>query len=593
MADKLTDDDYRRMSRELADRHASRMADSRGDSMPGARPTDAESAAHAQSRASWRRMNPHLSLDEVITLLGKPGRMSQQPDSVFLSFPFEGSVAFRNGAIESWREPKRFSSANRLGDTDQIAVSGQSWGQLVAGMSKSEVRALIGEPNRIDHALMYDDWHYTGSGLVSFCDEVVLEWKNPTQSRADSKPEPVPRDSRSEALRSQVELSGGQNTNTRSSAGAEFKVGDRFANRFTIRALIAQGGMGAVYRAGDDNTGEVVALKTIRPDLVNSPAAVERFLSEGKVTRRLAHPGIARVFDIDKADGRWFIAMEFVRGQTLREWMRSRDAKGARISVKDALWAARKILDVLAYLHTQGIIHRDLKPENIIVGKAADGSGNFLKIVDFGLARSLAGDGPQLTATGTVLGTFNYMSPEQRAGKPLDQRSDLYSAAVIVYEMLTGVAYDGNWERMPGDVPEHVQQVLQRALSKFPDHRPKDASELLTALNSTVNSASAAESNDNGRLALLEHEELTEQYTQEASRLTVITFFVGFGCPVVSVFCLIAGHRALPFARTPYQRRTAWLALAFGYGYLLIFVAVVVGEILFPGTFQSSRSRRT
>lgn len=292
-------------------------------------------------------------------------------------------------------------------------------------------------------------------------------------------------DSRSQALRSQLEVSGGQSMGAGGKVGAEFREGDRFAKRFTIRGLIAQGGMGAVYRAMDESTDEVVALKTIRPDLVNSPEAVERFLAEGRVTRRLSHPGIARVFDIDRAEGRWFIAMEFVRGQTLRQWMRRKDAKGARISVKDALWAARKILDVLSYLHAQGIIHRDLKPENMIVGKADDGSGNFLKIIDFGLARSLAGNGPQLTATGAAMGTFAYMSPEQRAGKPLDQRTDIYSAAVIIYEMLTGVAYDGNWEGLSerrGDLPVAVQAELRRALSKFPDQRHRDANELIEAL---------------------------------------------------------------------------------------------------------------
>ncbi len=412
----------------------------------------------------------------MISLLGKPGQFNKSEDFVCLVYPFEGTVGFRGGRIESWREPTRFNSPGNTGDTEPVRASGRDWRRLGGGMNQEEVRRLLGEPLRIDFVVGAMDWMYPDNGQVTFADNSVLTWQTPQSesSAPGAGPDSRPVDSRSEALRSQVELSGGQTMGAGGKAGAEFKAGDRFAKRYTIRALIAQGGMGAVYRADDNNTGEIIALKTIRPDLVSSPEAVERFLSEGKVTRRLAHPGIARVFDIDKAEGRWFIAMEFVRGQTLRDWMRSRDAKGARISVKDALWAARRILEVLTYLHAQGIIHRDLKPENIIVGKAGDGSGNFLKIIDFGLARSLAGNSPQLTATGAAMGTYAYMSPEQRAGKPLDQRTDIYSAAVIIYEMLTGVAYDGNWEGLSerrGDLPDAMQSELKRALSKFPDQR--------------------------------------------------------------------------------------------------------------------------
>ncbi len=463
-------------------------------------------------------------------------------------------------------------------------------------------------------------------------------------SRGDSMPGNPPadasgalNDSRSQALRSQLEVSGGQSMGAGGKVGAEFREGDRFAKRFTIRALIAQGGMGAVYRAMDENTDEVVALKTIRPDLVNSPEAVERFLAEGRVTRRLSHPGIARVFDIDRAEGRWFIAMEFVRGQTLRQWMRRKDAKGARISVKDALWAARKILDVLSYLHAQGIIHRDLKPENMIVGKADDGSGNFLKIIDFGLARSLAGNGPQLTATGAAMGTFAYMSPEQRAGKPLDQRTDIYSAAVIIYEMLTGVAYDGNWEGLGDDVPTPLQAVLRTALSKFPESRPAHADELLEALDGVLavdNTQPRADRHDLSAFqlapgavapaapALRGHQSrehvtgsatlkaqvptqdrpgrvmpdpslsipaqppftavsrlVAEQYAQEAVGAAIITVACGC-CLPASIICIVAGHRCLRHAKTTGHVKSAVFAMVVGYMWVALVALGLVGRIL-------------
>ena len=286
---------------------------------------------------------------------------------------------------------------------------------------------------------------------------------------------------------SQVAFSGAQASQVPPPLPPAFNLvaGTTFGGRFKISRLIAHGGMGSVYLAHDANTGEEVALKLIRPELVATPDALERFLTEGKVARRLSHANIARVFDIDRKDGVWFIAMEFAKGVSLRQWMQSKRQASEPVSLDTALWVARRLLHALHHLHGLKVIHRDVKPENIIVDDP-EGTAKTLKLVDFGLARKLNPDATRLTMSGAVVGTLGYMAPEQRSGGTVDARSDLYSVAVIVYELLTGVAFDGLWEPVSDlrqDVRGGIDDWLRAALSKFPEKRPASAKAMLEALD--------------------------------------------------------------------------------------------------------------
>lgn len=288
---------------------------------------------------------------------------------------------------------------------------------------------------------------------------------------------PVPRPSK-------LNVSGGLSPEVLPPSALTLAPGARFGGRFTILRLVAHGGMGSVYLASDANTGEQVCLKLIRPELVATKLALERFLHEGKVARRLSHPNIARVFDIDQHDGVWFISMEFAPGENLRAWMQKFAGRKARIGLDNALWVFRKLLHALHHLHGHQVIHRDVKPENIVLGVGPDGR-HTLKLVDFGLARGLREDAIHPTLSGAVVGTTGYMAPEQRAGGEVDARADLYSAAVILYELLSGVSPEGLWEPItevrPG-LPLGLDGFLKQALSKSPEKRHSSAKEMLDAL---------------------------------------------------------------------------------------------------------------
>ena len=209
-------------------------------------------------------------------------------------------------------------------------------------------------------------------------------------------------------------------------------------SHYRIIAEIGRGGMGVVYKALDLKLNREVALKVLRPELVTDGARKQRFVQEARAAAALTHPGIAVVYEIDEADGESFIAMELVRGKTLREVLEE-----GRLPLGRALRIARAVLSALATAHDKPIIHRDLKPENVMVLL-----GDDIKILDFGLAKLVEpGEADELMASrttelrtreGTIMGTAAYMSPEQAEGKPVDVRSDVFSFGVVLYEILTG-----------------------------------------------------------------------------------------------------------------------------------------------------------
>src|SRR5207253_2901684 len=187
----------------------------------------------------------------------------------------------------------------------------------------------------------------------------------------------------------------------------------------------------------------MVALKVIRLDLPNSPAIIDRFKQELILARQVTHRNVIRIYDLAEADGLKFITMEFIEGEDLRSLIHEK----IKLPPEEAVEIMRQVCRALEAAHSAGIIHRDLKPQNIM----RDKSGRIL-VMDFGLARTLEGDG--MTQTGALVGTMEYMSPEQALGKNLDERSDLFTLGLIFYELLTG--------KMPFTAPSALASLIKR-----------------------------------------------------------------------------------------------------------------------------------
>src|SRR6202040_1743029 len=210
-------------------------------------------------------------------------------------------------------------------------------------------------------------------------------------------------------------------------------------------------------KARDRELNRMVALKVIRPELAGSQAIIDRFKQELLLATQVTHKNVIRIYDLSEAEGMKFITMEFVEGEDLRSLMQQK----TKLSPEEAVEIMLQVCRALEAAHSVGIIHRDLKPQNIM----RDKSGRIL-VMDFGLARTLEGDG--MTQTGALVGTMDYMSPEQALGKDLDQRSDLFAMGLIFYELLTG--------KMPYKADSVVASLLKRTQERAAPVSSHDAS---------------------------------------------------------------------------------------------------------------------
>jgi serine/threonine protein kinase/Tfp pilus assembly protein PilF len=223
-------------------------------------------------------------------------------------------------------------------------------------------------------------------------------------------------------------------TETLQTPARELTTGSTFAGRYQVIEELGHGGMGKVYKVFDTDIKEKIALKLLRPEIALDKETVERFSNELKLARKIRHKNICGMFDLGKAEGTTFITMEFVPGEDLKKFIR----KSGQLGAGRAVSIAKQVCEGLEEAHRLGVVHRDLKPQNIMV----DEDGNA-RIMDFGIARSLRGK--SITGAGVMIGTPDYMSPEQVEGKDIDQRSDIYSLGIILYEMLTGrVPFEGD-----------------------------------------------------------------------------------------------------------------------------------------------------
>ncbi len=268
----------------------------------------------------------------------------------------------------------------------------------------------------------------------------------------------------------------------------ELTRGTTFANRYDVIEEIGKGGMGKVFRAVDKTIDEEVAIKVLNPEIAGDQKMIERFRNELKMARKIAHKHVCRMYDFSQERGTQFIIMEYVPGEDLRSLIK----RIGQFTPGKTLLIAKQICEGLAEAHRLGIIHRDLKPQNIMI----DREGNT-RIMDFGIARTLKSRG--LTEGDTVIGTPEYMSPEQVEGWDIDHRSDLYSLGAILFEMLTGrVPFEGETpfsialkhksepppdpRKINNQIPEGFSQLILHCLEKDRKKRFQSAEELLTTL---------------------------------------------------------------------------------------------------------------
>lgn len=289
-------------------------------------------------------------------------------------------------------------------------------------------------------------------------------------------------------------------TNTSASSGVQpiLLPGVVLAQRYEIICMLGEGGMGAVYKARDRELDRPVALKVIRPDLARNKAMIDRFKQELLLARQVTHRNVIRIYDLGEAQGLKFITMEFIEGEDLRGLL----SKKKKLTPEESVDIMQQVCRALEAAHSLGIIHRDLKPQNIM----RDQTGRVL-VMDFGLARTLEGDG--MTHTGMLVGTMDYMSPEQALAQALDQRSDLFTVGLIFYELLTGnMPYRADsavaslikrtQERVApvsdqdNTIPRSISDIVSKCLERDINLRYQTAAELLADLKGWQGKRAAA-----------------------------------------------------------------------------------------------------
>ncbi len=288
--------------------------------------------------------------------------------------------------------------------------------------------------------------------------------------------------------------------------GVKVEKGSLFAGRYEILGTVGKGGMGVVFRARDKQLDEVVALKVLRGEMLSEdPTMLERFKQEIKLARRITNRNVLRTHDFGESDGTFYISMEFLEGVTLKDLIKS---KGA-MPVGVGLSIAKQMCHGLEAAHEQGVVHRDIKPQNmLILPERAE-----LKIMDFGIARrsevESGAPGSGLTTAGMVMGTPDYMPPEQAQGEAADFRSDIYSLGVVLFESFTGqLPFTGDTimkivlghiqnppprpRSISPRVPAELEAVILKCLEKDPKRRYQKVAELLEALTSISSRATEA-----------------------------------------------------------------------------------------------------
>jgi serine/threonine protein kinase len=315
--------------------------------------------------------------------------------------------------------------------------------------------------------------------------------------------------------------------------------GSVLSERYEIIEEIGKGGMGKVYKVFDKDINENIALKIIRPEIASNTQIITRFQNELKMARKIAHRNVCKMYDLGKDGDTKYISMEYVAGEDLKTTIK----RMGPLTIGKAIHVARQVCEGLAEAHRIGVIHRDLKPRNIMV----DREGNA-RIMDFGIAASH--EVKEITDSRIMLGTPHYMSPEQVSGKPVDQRSDIYSLGIIMFEMVTGqVPFDGDTtisialkhrsEQPPNPVeinyriPDELSQLILKCLEKDKEKRYQNANEVLFNLRKIEDEIPTTE-----RIRIRERTR-TKRLKTRYRPLGIVAISLG------AVFVIIAGYLLL------------------------------------------------
>ena len=279
-------------------------------------------------------------------------------------------------------------------------------------------------------------------------------------------------------------------------------VGKTLSNRYVIEEMLGQGGMSAVYKATDPNLRRVVAVKVIHAHLSSDKDFVKRFEEEAAAVAQLRHPGIIQVHDFNRDDDTYYMVLEFVPGETFQDHLKRLNDSGRKLSPAKAAEYMAAICDAVDYAHQRGMVHRDIKPANLMLNTLGQAI-----LMDFGIAKIVGSQ--RHTATGAVVGTAMYMSPEQIKGEQPDRRTDIYSLGVTLYEMVGGRPpfeadsamtlmmmhmHDPvpNVKNLNPDVPDALVTVINKALAKDPNDRYQTAAQMAAALRNVLGQATAS-----------------------------------------------------------------------------------------------------
>jgi serine/threonine protein kinase/HAMP domain-containing protein len=273
--------------------------------------------------------------------------------------------------------------------------------------------------------------------------------------------------------------------------------------RYKITGVLGSGAMATVYKAHDPEIDRAIAIKVLKPEFARNEDYRVRFIREAKGAGTLSHPNIVTVYDVGEQNGLPYIAMEFVDGVTLAQWVE----RNPRVPLRQAVAIGAQLAAALGFAHKKGIVHRDVKPGNVMLLN----DGHTVKVTDFGICRIEGSEATQATRVGDVIGTPHYMSPEQVLGQPADSRSDVFSTGIVLYQLLTGeLPFTGDTlvsvgmkiaksdprslqEAVP-DLPVGVRRIIDRALKKAPDKRFANGEELARALHGVQKELEEAES---------------------------------------------------------------------------------------------------
>lgn len=319
-------------------------------------------------------------------------------------------------------------------------------------------------------------------------------------------------------------------------------IGVIFDGRYKIEKVIGLGGMAVVFKAVDIKTERYVAVKLLREDMAQEEESVKRFINESKAVSMLSHPNIVKIFAVSVRDNLKYIVMEYVEGITLKTYME----KKGKLSLRETLSITRQILNALIHAHEKGIVHRDIKPQNIMLLRNGQ-----IKVTDFGIAK--LPNAETLTMTDKAIGTVFYISPEQASGQSIDNRSDLYSLGVTMYEMVTGelpftadrpvsvALMQVNSQPIPpkeidGEIPEGLNRIILNAMEKDPEERYQNAISMMEDVEKLIKDPAAVIINENKKKEETNFKAIIKKLFSGSMLPVALGVFVPF-----LIICIIAG----------------------------------------------------